>query len=220
MKYLKMLGLAAVAAMALMAFVGAGTASATVLCKTQLTTGCAASGWDYPAGTTIDATLKSPTSTATLETTGGTTLDTCTGSTVHGKTETTGSSTTTVSGKLTSELNAEGDPKGLTWSGCTVPTTTLAAGSLEIHWISGTDNGTLTASGAEVTVNTGFFGACVYGTGTGKDLGTLLGGSPATLAISTNVTLTKNESGLCPSETKWTATYEVTTPKPLFVTTG
>jgi hypothetical protein len=34
MKYLKMLGLAAIAAMGLMAFLGASTASATVLCET------------------------------------------------------------------------------------------------------------------------------------------------------------------------------------------
>jgi hypothetical protein len=205
MKHLKILGLAAVAAMAVMAFVGAGTASATVLCNNNAsTTACSSK---VAAGTEIKSEL---TGSAILETTGGTTLDTCTGGGVNGKVESAGSSTTTVGGKNSS----------VTWSGCTVETKTLAPGSLEIHWISGTDNGTLTASGAEVTVNTGFFGACVYGTGTGKDLGTLVGGGPATLAISTTVTLTKNESGLCPSETKWTANYKVTQPNPLYVATA
>jgi hypothetical protein len=214
MKYLKMLGLAAVAAMALMAFVGAGTASATKLCKNSTSTVVCSE--PYGVGTEIKSKL---TGSAILETTGGTTLDTCTGGEVNGKIEKEGSATATVSGKNSA----------ITWTGCSVPTTTLATGELEIHAkpelnskgeLVDTDNGTLTASGAEVTVNTGFFGACVYGTGTGKDLGTLLGGSPATLAISTNVTLTKNESGLCPSETKWTAEYTVTEPKPLYVSTS
>lgn len=40
MKYLKMLSLAAVAAGALMAIVGVGTASATTLCENNTTTGC------------------------------------------------------------------------------------------------------------------------------------------------------------------------------------
>ena len=60
MKYVKMLGLAAVAAMALMAFLGASSASATVLCKTHITSGCAAAGWDY-AGP-LEASLKPGTS--------------------------------------------------------------------------------------------------------------------------------------------------------------
>jgi hypothetical protein len=49
MKHLKMLGLAALAAAALTALIGAGTASATVLCKNNLnTTTCSEK---YPAGT-------------------------------------------------------------------------------------------------------------------------------------------------------------------------
>jgi hypothetical protein len=57
MKYLKMLGLAAIAAAALMAFVGAGTASAAggVLCKVEGTssgTTCP-SGQAYTPGTKI-----------------------------------------------------------------------------------------------------------------------------------------------------------------------
>src|SRR5215470_1129708 len=96
MKYVKMLGLAAVAAMGLMAFLGASTASATVACKTQLTANCHSSGWAYPAGTLWDASLE-PGSTAILEaTSGGTLEDTCTESTVAGKQENTGSSSETI----------------------------------------------------------------------------------------------------------------------------
>jgi hypothetical protein len=212
MKYLKMLGLAAVAAMALMAFAGAGTASATVLCKKNPTavppavtgTECP-KGEDYPSGTVIDGSQT--TATAILETTGGSTLDTCTGSTVKGKTSTTGGATATVTGPI----------EELTWTGCTFPTSTVTKGSLEIHWIPGTHNGTLTAKGTEVTINTGFFGACTYGaSATGTDLGTITGGNPATMTINALVPLIKNESGLCPSEARWTSHYTVTSPTPLY----
>jgi hypothetical protein len=202
MKYMKMLGLAAVAAAALMAFVGAGTASATVLCKTStLTTGCAAAGQDYGANTTVEATLNG---SAILEA-GGFIEDTCTGSTIKGKTTNTGSSTETVSGNASS----------LTWSNCTFPTKTIKLGTLEIHYTSG-DNGTLTASGFEVTIEQ-FFGSCVYKSGTANNLGTLKGGSPATIAISTTVT----GSGFgCPSTATWNANYTVTNPNPLFISTN
>ena len=203
MKYVKMLGLAAVAAAALTAFVGAGTASATVLCKEGITTGCASAGKAYPAGTTVEASLEGSAELVA----GGFIEDTCTGSTIKGTTSTAGSSTTTVSGNATS----------LTWSNCTFPTTTTKLGSLEIHWISGTDNGTLTASGFEVTIHQ-LFGDCVYSSGANNDLGTVKGGNPATIAIKTSVT--GGGAFGCPSTATWTAAYTVTAPKPLFVSSS
>jgi hypothetical protein len=201
MKYLKILGLAAVAAMALMAF-GAGTASAVKLCKNNLsTTSCSE---HYPIGTVVEGTL---TGSAILETTGGSTLDTCTGSTVSGKTTNTAATGEPVKGNI----------ETLTWTGCTFPTATVTKGSLTIHTITGTDNGTLTASGTEVTINTGFFGACTYGAGAATDLGTVVGGNPAKITINAIVPLTKNESGLCPAEARWTASYTITKPTPLYV---
>lgn len=207
MKHVKMLGLAAVAAMALLAFVGASSASATVLCKTTPTLGspCAS---PYPAGTTIDATLEE---TATLETLEGTVLDECTGSTIKGTTSNKGSSTETVSGNASE----------LTWTGCTRETKTTVLGSLEIHNISGTHNGTLTGSGFSVTVNGIFNTSCIYGTGTGLDLGTLnqstSGTTPATIKINAEVPRTVSNF-LCPQKTRWTASYLVTEPVPLYVT--
>ena len=174
MKYVKVLGLAAVAAMALMAFLGASTASATVLCKTQLTSGCAAAGWAYPSGTLISASLEA---SATLETTGGTPIVTCETGLVEGSTTNAGSSADTVDGNLSK----------LEFGGCTRTVDVLNKGSLEVHWISGTDNGTVTSKSAEVTINTPF-GNCVYGTAaTGTHIGTITatpGGSKmATLHI-------------------------------------
>jgi hypothetical protein len=196
MKYVKMLSLALVAASALMAFVGAGTASATrIYCGA---THC-------PAGTDISATLKTG-STAILETTGGTTLVTCSGSTVAGKTSNTGSSTETVKGPIST----------LSWSGCTNTVNTIVKGELEIHSASPTNNGTLTAKSTQVTVD-GIFGeSCIYGAGAGLNLGTVVGGSPASISISALVPLISG-GGFCPKETRWTANYTVTKPNPLTV---
>ncbi|MGN6274921.1 MAG: hypothetical protein ACTHNP_03200 [Solirubrobacterales bacterium] len=202
MKYFKILALAAVACAAFMAFVGAGSASATVLCKTNLTSGCAAAGWAYPAGTVIK-------SSQTKETTGklvagGVTLDTCTGSTIEGKTGNAGSSTETV----------KGANEKIEWGTCTNKTTTTVLGELEIHWISGTDNGTLTSIGTQVTVST-IFGSCTY---SAADIGTLVGGTEPTIEV--KELSVKLVSGPCPSETKWTQSFVVTSPTPLYVATS
>lgn len=202
MKYLKMLGLAGLAAVALMTSVALGSASATVLCKEGKTTGCAAAGQGYAQGTAVEATLASGTSSETIA--GGFLEGTCTGSTMKASILNAGSATETVKGSASS----------LTWSGCTYPTKTKTLGTFEIHWISGTDDGTLTASGFEMETLQPF-GTCIYKSGTGNDLGTLQGGNPATTAISTIVT----GSGAfgCPSNLIWTATYSFTAPKPLYI---
>jgi hypothetical protein len=193
MKYVKMLGLAAVAAMALMAF--AGSASATII---------ESGSGQLLKGSAIDASLTGS-ETAKLEA-GSLVLDECTGGTVEGITSNNGSSTETVKGEV-SKAN-------LTWSGCSRTTNTLAGGNLEIHWTSGA-NGTLTATGFEVTVST-IFGSCIYGFGTtAKNLGEVKGGTPATLSIKTSV---PKISGPCPSESNWTANYTVTNPGTLRVT--
>ena len=205
MKYLKMLGLAAVAAMALMAFLGASSASATVLCsKSGLTTTCSKEGKDYAAGTPLDASLK-PGTKAVLNASG--IIDECSESTVKGSTANTGGAAETVHGEIT--------VANLTWGKCTAEKTeTVHAGQLEIHWIPGTDNGTVTAKEVAVTVKSAGI-SCTYGAGTGIDLGTLVGGSPATLSIETEVTVTGGF--LCPPKATWKAEYVVTEPTALWV---
>ena len=56
MRYVKMLGLAAIAAAALTAIIGAGTASATVLCEGTPAVGteCGPTSQHVAAGTVID----------------------------------------------------------------------------------------------------------------------------------------------------------------------
>jgi len=196
MKHLKVFGLAAVAAMALMAFVGASTASATALYSGATKLG---------AGTVIEASLTG--GTATLTTTEGTVLDTCTGGGVTGKTSNAGGAAETVKGTISA----------LTWSGCTEPTTTLKTGGLEIHYTSGL-NGTLTSTGGtEVTISTTIFGSCVFTIGAGGTIGTLTGSTTSNAVLHVNATATRL-SGLCPASAKWAGTYTVTNPKTLHVT--
>lgn len=205
MKFLKMLGLAAVAAAALMAFAGAGPASATVVCKTQPTAGVCPSEWDYPVGTKGKASLAAGTSAA-LQTTAGEVLVTCTASTVEGTSENTGGATSTVKSTLTA----------LTWSGCSSTVKTLNPGTGELHWIAGTNNGTLTTFNTLVTVN--IFGvSCSYGTGAaGTDMGTTIGGNPGHLAV--NTAINKQEGGfLCPATARFSAEYVATEPTAAWV---
>lgn len=199
MKYVKMLGLAAVAAAALMAFVGAGTASASVVCSTTVSPCPAGRAW--ATGTTVDFSSKSAVLADTFEVV----KNTCEG-TVSG-TLTNGSSTATA--KLT--VGAA----GLTWSKCTRTADTIKGGTLEIHNVAGTSNGTITASGFEVTSKIpSIVGeiSCVFETGTGLDIGTLTEGNPAVADINAVVRPIPGSNANCPSTANWTATYTVTSP--------
>jgi hypothetical protein len=213
MKHLKMLGLAAIAALGLMAFVGAGTASATTISTD------AAGTIKYPVGTEIHSTLKSGTS-AILETTAGETVATCTTSTVKGKIEDPAVKTgeveypsgTWITGAISSLT--WGEPEGVGGK-CSQTTDTLTKGSLEIMQTTG-DAGTVVSKASEVTLT--LFGvSCVYGTGAGTTLGTITGGEAPELAI--NAVLPKiSGSFLCPSSGRWTATYTITSPHALHIT--
>jgi len=198
MKYVKMLGLAAVAAMALMAFVGAGTASATVLCSTNISS-CPA-GQKWPLGTQIEFTVTSGTSAAWLETENEL-LETCTGGKIKGEITNAGSSTESVKIKATE----------VSWTGCTVPTTTNGLGTLEIQYESGSNGLVKMSSGFKFTQNTIFFGSCVYGSGTGINLGTLTGGASGSAGIDVNTVLGGGEGICCPSA-KWSEHFTLTGP--------
>lgn len=200
MKHLKLLALAAVAAAAVTAFLGADTASATVLCTTT-STRCTV---PYPAGTKFDASLEEGTS-AVFESTTGELRKTCTGGTIKGKLANEGGPLETVRITLEEWI----------WTGCTHTSPMIVAGELEVHHIAGTDNGTLTAKNTKWTT-TSVGVSCVYGFGNGAHIGTLTGGFEATIDI--NAVLRKQEGGfLCPETEILTASFWVTEPKPLFV---
>lgn len=222
MKYVKMLGLAAIAAAALMAFVGASTASATVLCKTEGTgtptgTTCPP-GQAYEGGTTIHAVLDPETGPAKLVTSFKTIE--CEESTVSVVTRNEGSATETVIGDV--EEPEEGGKKvpKLTFGKCNCEVNVLKGGSLEIHWIEGSHNGTLTSSEGEVTITCStVFGNvhCIYKTNA-TDLGKLTGGPMATMDIEKSSIPRLTTNALCSEKAEWSAKYTVTSPEPLYVT--
>ncbi len=186
MKYVKMLGLATVAAVALMA-VGASTASATVICSTVPSEGVCPKGWTYPAGT-VGLGTQSPGTTITFQSTAGVVLDTCTGWSMEGKSVNTGSATETVKGELVSVNTGT----------CSRTTDVLNIGSGEVHWIPGTNNGTVTATeSTEYTILT-IFGTCVYGTGAALDMGTAIGGNPGKFVMNAVIPKTSGNFA-CPS---------------------
>lgn len=199
MKYLKMLGLAAIAAMALMAFAGAGSASADELC-TENVTPC-------PAAKVVTSIEASLVGSAKLEA-GGVTLDTCTAGTVAGTVSSQGA------GKaITGPINTISWGTGST--PCTSTTTTIKTGTLEANWSKET-NGTVVSAGGEVTVNNSSVGDCTYGTGSGTDLGEIKGGTEAHLTIV--ATVKKTAGGiLCPGTAVWNATYRITNHTAVYV---
>ena len=200
MKYLKIIGLAAVAAMALTAFVGAGTASA----QTLYTYTTPSENDPTPVATELVSTLEAGTSAILKDTLGGVN-DTCTGSEVKGKI---GTNTTTDAGGAISHL---------TFTGCSHTTHVLANGELEIKNIAGTTNGTVVSKGAQVTIKSTIFGvSCTANTGAGTTIGTLTGAkahtAKATMDINGVITL---ENGC--GDSTWTGKYEVTSPVGLTV---
>jgi hypothetical protein len=195
MKYLKIMGLAAIAAAALMAF--AGSASATVL------TG--AGGTTLGTGTKIVAVNEG---TVTLDPPFG--KIECNESEVAGK--------TTNAGKLgeATEL-VKGSIETLTFASCNATVTVIKKGELSIEG-TGSNNGLLRGTGQEVTVE--LLGThCIFSTN-GTALGTLTGSSTttstATLDISATIPRTGGRSGaFCGSSAAWTGSYKVTEPDTL-----
>jgi hypothetical protein len=187
MKLSKMLGAAAVAALALMAFTS--SASATTI----YTNGVKQSG-----SVTIHATLSG---SAVLKDTSGVFANTCTESTVHGST--TSFTGTTVGGPIGT----------LTFGKCThSPVVVHKAGSLTVERIGSTDNGTVRSTGAEVTVPVTIFGGVVTATCTtnNTDIGTLTGNTTAGTSGSVmDINAVLNCGSFLPSA-KWEGTYIIT----------
>jgi hypothetical protein len=163
MKYLKMIGLAVAATMALMT-IGAGTASATKLCEENVTSGCKN---QILKGSFLAFTSET---TTTLTDAFGSVVVQCKDSEVEGVTTTTGSATETVKGAITA----------LHFTECNHPVTTKntegieVLGSLEAHWIANSKNGTVTSTGTTVTIHESLFGTCHFRTNQ-TDIGTIRG---------------------------------------------
>jgi len=153
-----------------------------------------------PSGTEYTGPITA-TAVETLTLKAGFATDTCTTSTVGG----------TVSSNT--EAEASGSISTLDFGGpCTLTTTTLSTGSLTIL-----PGGEVKAIGSEVTV-AALGTSCVYGGGPspGTKLGTLTGGTTATLSVKAG--LPKISGGFaCASPAEWTGKYSVTTPDTLLL---
>jgi hypothetical protein len=191
MKYVRMCGLLGVAVAAVMAF--AGSASATTLTS--------------PTGTTFTGKIHAVGENGHVE------LHTALGSvecdsTAEAEFKTHGAGVT-VRGPVTSLLFYD----------CTNEDTVTVkrAGTLEVHWTSGY-NGTLTSNETEVEVYFhSFGGSCIYLT-KNTDIGTVTGGTEATLDIDGDILRTGGSLGIfCDSFGVLTGSYKVTTPHTLYV---
>lgn len=203
MTYGKIIGLAAIAATALMAFVGVSSASATTFCKTNESASCA-SGWNYPASTRIAGSLENGTSMG-FYTTSIALENTCTSSTLEGTTNSVGGAGQVIVVSVNS----------LSFANCSNTIDVLELGELQFGGIEGTTNATVTAKKFRVTMNLHGV-SCTYGAGTGMVLGILTGGSMATL--DGEMVMTKQEGGfLCPETLVWLAKYTITAPEPLYI---
>jgi hypothetical protein len=186
MKLSKILGVAVVAALALMAF--ASTASATTL---------KIGGTTQNTDVTIKASLATGTS-ALLTDTFKAFANTCTSSTVEGN-DSTKTSGTVVEGPITT----------LDFSSCTEgnPTTDLP-GTLSVERIGSTINGTVRSNGAKVTVPS-FFGTLTCTT-SNTDIGTLTGTTDTTKHATMDINAVLSCTGI--GTALWTGTYTVTSP--------
>jgi hypothetical protein len=201
MKHLKMLGLAVVAAAALMAFVGAGVASATVLCHNS----AAPCSSKWPLGTETEFIVKPGTTAKWFS--GINTLMTCTGGQLKAKITNAGSSSETVKTSV-----GAGD---FSWSSCNVNQKTLEGGELETHSITATTNGTMTMKGFAFEMNTMQFGTCIYTAGTTPvELGTLTASKTGEAVIDIIAKLTKKagSNALCPTTIEWWEEWTQTKP--------
>jgi len=205
MKNMKILGLCLLGALAAMAIMGAGTASATKLCSVN-TSPCPA-GNTYGKGTSIKAQL--PAGGTSVMSSGFTTV-TCTSSTMSGKTTSEGGA-----GAVTGEISS------VTWKNCTSSLGSCTASALNTPWkveVSGSGgSGTMSVNNPGGKFTCGGV-TCEYAAS--KASVSANGGNPATIKAS-GVSFSKIGGGfLCSSSASWTATYEVTSPKPLFVVSG
>jgi len=192
MKYVKMLGLLAVAAAALMAF--AGTASA------QLTS---------PKGTPFTGTITGTSTDSHL--TGSVTIA-CKHSVVSGSIS---------KGATTGAIST------LDFTGCEPDTVVvLKKGHLTIDRVAA-NHGTVTSTGAEVTVLTHrtIFGFpvtthCIYATNN-THIGTFTGSpndtSHATIDINGSIPRIATDGTCGEDPAIWTGTYTITSPKPLYL---
>ena len=205
MKYLKILGLAAIAALAIAAFAGA-TASAAVLCKTAPNKSGVCEGGKYAKETSFHG-VSSTKPVLTVVGSGVVSTVTCESSTVALE-NTAESGSPGVPGKVTDVTFSGCVTNGGT--ACTVSTTSGYTGELVPTNHSGSGTLTVKGSGAstETEVVCGGFFKCKYAPkSTGLSLG-FTGGNPAKVVASgAELQLVAGFGFGCGSGANWDASY-------------
>jgi hypothetical protein len=198
--------MAVVAVAAMTAVLAAGSASATVLCKTAFSP---CTGGTYPSSTTIAGTERIAgfaivTNLGTIK---------CFNSELSGKTTSAGGAGVSVQGTVQAFrfVTCELGPQSCTLSAVHLPY------SAEISWTAGSNgNLKLKSSGAGnpgITAKCGILINCEFTTAS-AELG-LTGGSPATAE---NAFLPLSQSGgICPSTSFGRFAYNLFSPSPLFI---
>lgn len=192
MKHLKLFGLLAVAAAALLAFAASATATTVT---------------DSAGGTTPTfhwLSEDSPSTSGVHMLTHNEVADIECNSTAEGKIESHGSGVT-----------AKGNLSALSFSSCTGgwAVTVLNKGSLEFHTTSTSGHGTATLTWNGAKLRWCFFGCnfveCVYETNN-TDIGTVTGGNPATLHLSAAIPFVEGDPICGEEQTFWTGAYTTT----------
>ncbi len=211
MKYVKMLGLAAVVAAAVMAFVGPASAMAetgTTLCKTNETP-CSAAN-QYTTGQVISGHLK--TGTIAKLKAGVATVE-CNESAVSLEQTSSGGASSSVAGKILSlSFNNSGGA-----CNCKVTVETLGSGNISHN--AGTMNGEITGSGTKVKIECGTT-TCIYAGAITKNLTALGGAAPEVIANEAELEKQTGSGALCAKVADWHAEYTVTSPTPIYVSNG
>ena len=200
MKHVKLFVLTILCAAAFIAFDGGATASATVLCSTTQDPCPPAQRWSAPA--LLELTRSMKTVSFALADTEGENIDTCTESLMIASLGSEGSATTTPEGVFSS----------ITHTGCTFPTTTRKSGGFKLHKTAGTSNLQIKSFGTELTINTFFFGSCIYGPSGEATLGSLEEGKPAIFTMNGLWVKRSGSNFACPETVKASGTYTLTSP--------
>jgi hypothetical protein len=191
MKYFKMIGLTAVAAVVAMAFIGASSASATTLClKNELP--C--------TGENLKSELNGVSTDSKF--TGGLFTQTCKNNKMHATVNNTaGEGAATATAELT--FNTECTP-------CKSVKATVESATLQIS--KGTMNGVITGTGHAVFSECSFGAECQFG-GTNVTLSAEGSETNARILANVKLKLEKGSALVCGSEGTWTATYTGETEK-------
>jgi hypothetical protein len=125
----------------------------------------------------------------------------------------------TIEGKVEKHgagVTASGNISALSFTGCTNDWVVHVnfKGSLEVHWTSGY-NGTVTSTGMKITA-TRYGVSCIYET-SATDIGTITGGTPATLHLVANIPRVGGSFACGGSTAQLTGSYKVTSPSALLI---